>query len=303
MSAPAVAPLAERIAERSWYHTLELAPGVLTPGFFDTRPTVAHVPLPTDLSGLRCLDVGTWDGFWAFEMERRGAASVTALDIEDPERWDWPPQARFGETNEARMAYLRSFKSGASSFALAKEALGSQVERVDCSVYDLDPAVHGSFDLVFMGSLLLHLRDPVRALDAVRSVCGGQAVLAESIELLSTLARPADGDRPARGARPVLVVAAERRRLPPDGPQRRLPHRGADGRLLPADRRGAPASAPAERLARARHRRAGGSGSSPASRASRTPRSAPSRWAEAYFFFFGSGSLPAAIRRRSIASS
>ncbi len=190
MSAPAAAPLAERVAARSWYHTLELAPGVLTPGFFDTRPTVAHVPLPTDLSGLRCLDVGTWDGFWAFEMERRGASSVTAIDIEDPERWDWPPQARFGETNEARLAYLRSFKSGASSFALAKEALGSQVERIDCSVYDLDPAVHGTFDLVFMGSLLLHLRDPVRALDAVRAVCGGQAVLAESIELLSTLARP-----------------------------------------------------------------------------------------------------------------
>ncbi|MBA2347816.1 MAG: methyltransferase domain-containing protein [Solirubrobacterales bacterium] len=184
------ATLTERVAERSWYHTLDLAPGVVTPGFFDTRPTVAHVPLPADLTGLRCLDVGTWDGFWAFEMERRGAASVTAIDIEDPERWDWPPQARFGETNEARLAYLRTFKSGASSFALAREVLGSQVERVDCSVYDLDPDVHGRFDLVFMGSLLLHLRDPVRALDRVRAVCSGEAVLAESIELFSTLARP-----------------------------------------------------------------------------------------------------------------
>jgi tRNA (mo5U34)-methyltransferase len=184
------ADLAARASELSWYHTVELASGVVTAGFFDTRPTVAKVPLPADLTGKRCLDVGTWDGFWAFEMERRGAASVTAIDIEDPLRWDWPPQAAFGAANDARLGYLRTFKSGAASFALAKEALGSSVERIDCSVYELDPAVHGSFDFVFLGSLLLHLRDPVRALDRVRGVCGGEAVFAESIELLPSVTRP-----------------------------------------------------------------------------------------------------------------
>lgn len=183
-------PLAARAAELSWYHTLELAPGVVTDGFFDTRVTLPKVPLPADLTGMRCLDVGTWDGYWAFELERRGAACVTAIDIEDPLRWDWPPQAAFGAANDARVGYLRSFKSGAAGFALAKEALGSTVERVDCSVYDLDPAVHGTFDFVFMGSLLLHLRDPVAALAAVRTVCAGEAVLAESVELLPSLARP-----------------------------------------------------------------------------------------------------------------
>jgi len=189
-TAPPPADLAARAAELSWYHTIELAPGVVTRAFFDTRPTVAKVPLPADLTGKRCLDVGTWDGFWAFEMERRGAASVTAIDIEDPARWDWPPQARFGETNDARLEYLRTFKSGACAFALAKEALGSSVERIDCSVYELDPTIHGTFDVVFLGSLLLHLRDPIRALDRVRGVCGGEAILAESIELLPSITRP-----------------------------------------------------------------------------------------------------------------
>jgi tRNA (mo5U34)-methyltransferase len=182
--------LAARASELSWYHTVELAPGVVTDGFFDTRPTVAKVPMPADLTGKRCLDVGTWDGFWAFEMERRGAASVTAIDIEDPSRWDWPPQSNFGEAYTGRLGYLSTFKSGAASFALAKEAHGSAVERLDCSVYDLDPAVHGRFDFVFLGSLLLHLRDPIRALDAVRGVCGGEAVFAESIELIPSITRP-----------------------------------------------------------------------------------------------------------------
>ena len=38
------------------------------------------MPWP-DVRGKRCLDVGTYDGFLAFELERRGAASVVATDI------------------------------------------------------------------------------------------------------------------------------------------------------------------------------------------------------------------------------
>jgi len=183
--------LAERATALSWYHTIDLAPGVVTDGHFDTRPTVAKVPLPERLDGKRCLDVGTWDGFWAFEMERRGAASVTAIDLDDPARWDWPPEARLRLDRDAdRLAYLAEYKKDAAGFALAKEALGSSVQRLDCSVYDLDPEVHGTFDFVFLGSLLLHLRDPVRALDALRGVCGGEAVITDTIELIPSLLRP-----------------------------------------------------------------------------------------------------------------
>jgi tRNA (mo5U34)-methyltransferase len=77
-----------------WYHSIELAPGQVTPGWFDTRAAAAKVPLPERLDGKRCLDVGTWDGFWAFEMERRGADEVVALDIDDADGWDWPPRER-----------------------------------------------------------------------------------------------------------------------------------------------------------------------------------------------------------------
>jgi tRNA (mo5U34)-methyltransferase len=187
---PAPTGLAARAAELSWYHTIDLAPGVTTRGWFDTRGLVPEVPLALDLTGKRCLDVGTWDGFWAFEMERRGAASVTAIDIDDPRGWDWPPNAEFDAAGAARVAFMEGFKSQAAAFGLAKEALDSKVERIDCSVYDLDPEVHGTFDVVFLGALLLHLRDPVRALDRIRRVCGGELVVAESVELISSLLRP-----------------------------------------------------------------------------------------------------------------
>src|SRR3712207_3284092 len=84
------ASLAQEVATLEWYHTIELAPGVVTPGWHDTRPIVSQIPLPASLAGKRCLDVGAVDGFWAFEMERRGAQEVVAIDILDPQEWDWP---------------------------------------------------------------------------------------------------------------------------------------------------------------------------------------------------------------------
>jgi hypothetical protein len=64
------------------------------------------------------------------------------------------------------------------------------VEKIEASVYELDPEVHGQFDFVFMGSLLLHLRDPIRALERVGSVCRGLFLTIDAIDLLLTLLHP-----------------------------------------------------------------------------------------------------------------
>src|SRR5579884_3015291 len=111
---------AQAAGSRSWYHTLELAPGVLTEGWFDLRPFVSRYGLPEDMKGLRALDVGTWDGFWAFEMERRGA-QVVALDLDDEHALDWPPRRRPREFDT---------EPRGRGFALAKSILGSRVDRV-----------------------------------------------------------------------------------------------------------------------------------------------------------------------------
>ena len=68
------------------------------------------------------------------------------------------------------------------------------------SVYDLDPELVGTFDVVVCGSLLLHLRDPFRALEAIRSVCTGHFLSLETVDLgLSALHQ----------RRPVLHLEAE----------------------------------------------------------------------------------------------
>ena len=178
--------LAARVAEQEqWYHTLELAPGVLTPGWYDLRSLPARLPLPASLAGMRCLDVGTFDGFWAFEMERRGADEVVAVDLVDPLTWDWPA----GSAPSTVEAIARR-KQGGAGFRLAAEALGSRARWQERSVYDLDPAELGTFDLVYVGSLLLHLRDPVGALQRVAGVCRGSVLVVDAIDLPLTLRAP-----------------------------------------------------------------------------------------------------------------
>jgi len=133
------------------------------PGQVDLRGTAAKL-LPADVSGRRALDVGTFDGFWAFELESRGA-EVTAIDVETLDAAEWPPLNRerlMGQKGRYELELGRGFR-------LATELLGSRAERVICDVYDLNSErIGGSVDFAFMGALLLHLRDPVRALENVR---------------------------------------------------------------------------------------------------------------------------------------
>ncbi|MGI9080705.1 MAG: class I SAM-dependent methyltransferase [Thermoleophilaceae bacterium] len=184
-TAASAADLTAEVAALDWYHTLELAPGVTTPGWLDTRQVARQVPLPSSLAGKRCLDVATFNGFWAFEMERRGAAEVIGIDVLDPARWDWP-----AGSDPETVATLAQRQAGGRGFEIARRALGSSVERLERSVYELDPGDVGSFDVVYLGSLLVHLRDPVRALERVHSVCDGTLVVVDGVDpLLSLLFR------------------------------------------------------------------------------------------------------------------
>jgi tRNA (mo5U34)-methyltransferase len=180
---------------RTWYHTIDLPDGSTTPGWIDTRQVARMIPWPSALQGGRCLDVGTFDGFWSFEMERRGAGEVVAIDVDDPEALDFAADMKQKGPEVIRQIGAER----GPGFMEAKAALGSRVERRNRSVYELDPAEDGTFDVVFCGSLLLHLREPLLALERIRDVCRGTLVLAEAIDpVLEILA----GRYPAAAVRP-----------------------------------------------------------------------------------------------------
>ena len=161
--------VAERARSHSWYHTVELGPGQVTDGEVDLRPHVPKYGLPRSMEGMRALDIGAFDGFWSFEMERRGAR-VTAIDVASDRELDWPASRQADELSGAPRG---------ETFAIAREALGSHVERETVSVYEATPERLGTFDLVFCGSVLIHLRDPVLALERIGRLCTGTFISGE----------------------------------------------------------------------------------------------------------------------------
>lgn len=162
-----------RLADLSFYHSIDVRPGVSTNGWWDLRHALSLMPFP-DVRGKRCLDIGTWDGFYAFEMERRGAAEVVALDVPDLSEIDYPPEVRADAHFDPSHTGEQPRSAG---FHLLHQLLNSRVQWRGGNVYDLDPSDVGTFDVVVMGSLLVHLRDPVRALDAVRCVVATDGAL------------------------------------------------------------------------------------------------------------------------------
>jgi tRNA (mo5U34)-methyltransferase len=169
-----------RVDEIRWFHSIELAPGVITPGFDDTRRRLDLLRLPADLSGRTVLDVGAWDGFFSFEAERRGAARVVAADSFAWNGENW------------------SSKAG---FELARSCLRSRVEDVDVDVLDLDPARLGRFDLVLFLGVLYHMRHPLLALERVAGVTGHQLILETAVDCTWTR-RPVAAFYPGHGLAP-----------------------------------------------------------------------------------------------------
>lgn len=176
----------QKMLQYQWYHTVELAPGVVTPGQYDLRPVLPHYGLPADLSGKTVLDVGPSHGFFAFEFEKRRAQRVVTVELP---RWSAHDgsaalKADFAQTqvDTRNEDYLH----GALDFAI--KTRGSKIEQLFYSIYEVSPQTTGVFDVVFCGSLLIHLTDPLRALYALRSVTRDYALIATPIDPETDLA-------------------------------------------------------------------------------------------------------------------
>jgi tRNA (mo5U34)-methyltransferase len=165
--------LLARARELDWYHTLRLDDSFTTQGIFALDHFVPYFLMPDSLAGLECLEIGAGNGYWSFQMERRGAASVTATDIGNfadtdfslyhgkphpcPER---NPAGAYGE-----------------QYRIAATLLNSRVRYKIVGVYDLRPQDLGQFDVVFCGSMLMHLFGPQLALQRIASVCRNALIL------------------------------------------------------------------------------------------------------------------------------
>jgi tRNA (mo5U34)-methyltransferase len=175
-----------------WFHTFALnrAEGIYTPGAArDHRYRVSMVP--EDFDGMSVLDVGTFDGFYAFLAERRGAKRVVAVDNEQYRLW---VASRWGIELE-----------GGEGFRAIHRLLGSAVEYRRMDAFELD-RLEERFDLVYCFGILHRVENPLGLLRVLRGrTANGGSVLVETYGV-----RPEERDGPAiRVSAPGEVYAGD----------------------------------------------------------------------------------------------
>jgi len=149
-----------------WFHTFSLNEGSLyTSGV--ARDHRYRIPvLPDDLTGKRVLDVGTFDGFYAFLAEARGAQRVVAVDNEQYREW---VLARWGVELQ-----------GGEGFHAIAELLDSEVEYRRLDAFELDQ-LGERFDVIFCFGILHRVESPLILLNVLRRrLAAGGSVLLET---------------------------------------------------------------------------------------------------------------------------
>ncbi len=142
------AALAAEMNRLTWVHRIDLGHGLVTPGLWNTHPRIERAYEDIDFRGKKVLDIGCWDGLWAFEAEKRGAAFVCAIDL----------------------VSQREFR-GHPTFHFARKALRSRVDyHPHLSVYDVEQLGIRDFDIIIYAGVYYHLRDPLRSFAALRRV-------------------------------------------------------------------------------------------------------------------------------------
>jgi tRNA (mo5U34)-methyltransferase len=187
-----------------WYHSIRLAPGIVTPGrrsIEDFEASLRSLQLP-DLRGKSVLDIGAYDGFFSFSVEGLGVARVVALDhyvwsVDMVEYMkDWRESKRSGAPipapHDSRHWHPHELP-GRRPFDSARALLGSKVEPVVGDFMTMDLTELGKFDVVLFLGVLYHMEEPLRAMRRVASVTAphGLAVIeTEAMEIPGLEDRP-----------------------------------------------------------------------------------------------------------------
>ena len=127
----------EEIAKYNWYHRIEIAPGVFTPGIKDYVRICDFIhenQRKHDYTGKSVLDVGARDCLHAIRVKRLGAGRVLAID--------------------------NDISPGARDFVLP--LLGLDIEYKHQNLFSLDDSE--TFDIVQCFGVLYHLRYPFNGL-------------------------------------------------------------------------------------------------------------------------------------------
>jgi SAM-dependent methyltransferase len=186
--------LSDEVKRFYWYHTVDIADGIATPGLFDYRSAWEEFGLPESFDGQTLLDVGPATGFFTFEAARRGArvtcTELPALYVVD----SFPGQSTEQTIQKMEKMLLPEATERRHSaadlhwlliegpFRFCRERLNADIERKAMSIYDVSRKsldAPDGFDWVLACDVVYHTINPLAALAAVASACRGTLVLVQ----------------------------------------------------------------------------------------------------------------------------
>jgi SAM-dependent methyltransferase len=165
----------EAAGSAHFYHSFDLSNGLHLAGDWDISRDIASYRFP-DVRGKRVLDIGPGSGWFSFYLASLGA-DVTVVETRGYGDFDVYGESQYtgaGGRPAERTVDGKPIWLGpvSESFWAMHDLLGSEVKYVNGRIYEVSPSLFPEpFDLVLVCALLPHLRDPVGALRAARSVC------------------------------------------------------------------------------------------------------------------------------------
>jgi hypothetical protein len=163
-------PLSEpiRLDRCWWYHAMDLPCGEVG-GEWDLRGRFSEYTGGIPLAGRSVIDVGAASGYLSFKAEEIGA-NVTSFDAASVDEYNVVPSKKTG--NPDGFTQLRN------SYWYAHRALGSKIAPVYGTVYRMSEFVQPA-DVVMIGQILVHLRDPLEAIRQAALVAKEQIIITE----------------------------------------------------------------------------------------------------------------------------
>lgn len=136
--------------DNEWdYHTLKFADGYLLKGRYDMDKYLENFHIPSDLNNKTVLEIGTANGYFAFEFAKRGA-KVTAIDLHD---YSWKEANQLMKTDVKFM--VKDFRTIDETF--------------------------GKFDIVFCSNVLQHNSDMIDIIEQIKKMTKTQAIIGVNV--------------------------------------------------------------------------------------------------------------------------
>jgi len=129
------------------YHTLKFPNGYVLKGRWDMSKCLQYFQIPDDLTGKTVLDIGPANGYFSFEMYKRGAKEVVALDVYDD---CWSEDLN--------------------------TLMNTKVKFIKKSITTIDESF-GKFDIVFCSNMLQHHSDLPGNIERIKMLTKEMAIL------------------------------------------------------------------------------------------------------------------------------